>query len=192
MYTVSSECQDGRNIQTVDAETILFRETAMLYKQGVSTNSNKQSVATVVSHELAHQWFGNLVTPSWWTDLWLNEGFASYVEYLGVNAVSISLKTEQEQKYIVSLLLRTTGCNCQFSRNILASSSNVVVANSEVRKNKTPWPESASKLYPPRDRRLSEKLVPTFADRGCHVVIVTNPYGRLLGFLDQSRYFSSK
>nr|CAD7394984.1 unnamed protein product [Timema cristinae] len=68
------------------------RETAMLYKQGVSTNNNKQSVATVVSHELAHQWFGNLVTPSWWTDLWLNEGFASYVEYLGVNAVEESWK----------------------------------------------------------------------------------------------------
>ncbi|CAG2064521.1 unnamed protein product, partial [Timema podura] len=64
----------------------------MLYKQGVSTNNNKQSVATVVSHELAHQWFGNLVTPSWWTDLWLNEGFASYVEYLGVNAVEESWK----------------------------------------------------------------------------------------------------
>ncbi|PNF37827.1 hypothetical protein B7P43_G09236 [Cryptotermes secundus] len=64
----------------------------MLYKQGVSTNNNKQSVATVVSHELAHQWFGNLVTPSWWTDLWLNEGFASYVEYLGVNAVEPSWK----------------------------------------------------------------------------------------------------
>ncbi|XP_021941452.1 aminopeptidase N [Zootermopsis nevadensis] len=71
---------------------ITYRETAMLYKQGVSTNSNKQSVATVVSHELAHQWFGNLVTPSWWTDLWLNEGFASYVEYLGVNAVEPSWK----------------------------------------------------------------------------------------------------
>nr|CAD7454244.1 unnamed protein product [Timema tahoe] len=71
---------------------IAYRETAMLYKQGVSTNNNKQSVATVVSHELAHQWFGNLVTPSWWTDLWLNEGFASYVEYLGVNAVEESWK----------------------------------------------------------------------------------------------------
>jgi CBS-domain-containing membrane protein len=51
-----------------------------------------------------------------------------------------------------------------------------------------PWPESASELCRPSDRRLSAKLVPTFADGGCHMVSVTDPYGRILGFLDRSRY----
>jgi CBS-domain-containing membrane protein len=45
-----------------------------------------------------------------------------------------------------------------------------------------------SELYQPTDRRLSVKLVPTFADRGCHVISITDPYGRILGFLGQSRY----
>jgi hypothetical protein len=48
------------------------------------------------------------------------------------------------------------------------------------------------KIYRPSDRRLSAKLVPTFADRGCRVVSATDPYGRILGFLDRSRYFPSK
>jgi hypothetical protein len=56
----------------------------------------------------------------------------------------------------------------------------------------TPWSESASELYRPSDRRFSAKWVPTFADKGCHVVSVTDPYGRILGFLDRSRYFSIK
>jgi hypothetical protein len=56
----------------------------------------------------------------------------------------------------------------------------------------TPWSESASKLYRPSDRRLSAKWLSTFADRGCHVVSVTDPYGHILGFLDRSRYFSIK
>jgi hypothetical protein len=54
---------------------------------------------------------------------------------------------------------------------------------------KPPWPESESELYRPTGRRLSAKLVSTFADRGCHVVRVTDPYGRILGFIDRSRYF---
>ncbi|EZA48634.1 aminopeptidase N isoform X2 [Ooceraea biroi] len=75
---------------------ITYRETAMLYQEGVSTSSNQQRVATVISHEIAHQWFGNLVTPSWWTDLWLNEGFASYVEYIGMNAVEPTWKVLEQ------------------------------------------------------------------------------------------------
>jgi hypothetical protein len=51
------------------------------------------------------------------------------------------------------------------------------------------WPESTSKLYPLSDCRLSAKLVPTFAARGCHMVSVTDPYDCILGFLDRSRYF---
>jgi hypothetical protein len=56
-------------------------------------------------------------------------------------------------------------------------------------KEKTPCPESASELYRPSYRRLSAKFVLTVANRGCPVVSVTDPYGRILGFLDRSRYF---
>lgn len=64
---------------------ITYRETAILFDPDHSSTGNKQWVALVIAHELAHQWFGNLVTMEWWTHLWLNEGFASYIEYLAVD-----------------------------------------------------------------------------------------------------------
>jgi hypothetical protein len=51
------------------------------------------------------------------------------------------------------------------------------------------WPESASELYQSSDHCLSVKFVQNFADRGCHMVSVMDPYGRILCLLDRSRYF---
>ncbi|ONK80890.1 uncharacterized protein A4U43_C01F22890 [Asparagus officinalis] len=66
---------------------VTYRETALLYDDRHSAAANKQRVAIVVAHELAHQWFGNLVTMEWWTHLWLNEGFATWVSYLAADSL---------------------------------------------------------------------------------------------------------
>lgn len=61
----------------------------MLWNSVDSSNSAKQDVISVIAHELAHFWFGNLVTNEWWDNLFLNEGFASYFQYFTPASVSI-------------------------------------------------------------------------------------------------------
>ncbi|MFP3164387.1 MAG: M1 family metallopeptidase [Acidianus sp.] len=63
---------------------ITFRETALLADENSSVRQLRR-VAEVIAHELAHQWFGDLVTLKWWNDLWLNESFATFMSYKAVN-----------------------------------------------------------------------------------------------------------
>lgn len=101
---------------------ITYRESALLFQPNVSSSSSQNHVASVIAHELAHQWFGNLgkkyayylvsfssfifivfspsVTMRWWVDLWLNEGFATYVASLGVEHLHPEWNAFQEESLL--------------------------------------------------------------------------------------------
>lgn len=66
---------------------ITYRETALLADPKTTSIEAKEYISTVIAHELSHQWFGNLVTMKWWNNLWLNESFATIMEYVAVDSL---------------------------------------------------------------------------------------------------------
>lgn len=66
---------------------VTYREAYLTVDPDNTPLRRKQVVATVIAHELAHQWFGDLVTMKWWDDLWLNESFANMMEYVAIDAI---------------------------------------------------------------------------------------------------------
>lgn len=78
---------------------ITFRENMLLLDRLASTVVNERDIALTLSHEIAHSWFGNLVTPKWWDDLWLKEGFSTYFQYQATNKIHSDWKILEEFYY---------------------------------------------------------------------------------------------
>lgn len=76
-----------------------------IFKEKVSTE-RKLNFANTISHELAHHWFGNLVTMKWWDDLWLNESFADFISHFCLEKIKNNCKTIDYQSAMASFLQR--------------------------------------------------------------------------------------
>nr|ADK11707.1 aminopeptidase N [Gastrophysa viridula] len=81
---------------------VTYREAYLLWDPVESSNRYKQYVATTIAHELAHQWFGNLVTTKWWSELFLNEGFANFFEYFTTH--DVFPEWELDKQYVIEVV----------------------------------------------------------------------------------------
>jgi aminopeptidase N len=89
---------------------ITYRETDLLVDEKTATIGEKKEVALVIAHEMAHQWFGDLVTMQWWDNIWLNEGFATWMENKPVAAMHPEWSIDQD---VVSGLDETLNLDAQ-------------------------------------------------------------------------------
>jgi aminopeptidase N/puromycin-sensitive aminopeptidase len=90
---------------------ITYRETAMLVDDKTASLEEKKNVAEDVAHEMAHQWFGDMVTPQWWDNIWLNEGFATWMSHKPVAAWKPEWDIPQEQASELNKTLDLDGRN---------------------------------------------------------------------------------
>ncbi|XP_077452089.1 alanyl (membrane) aminopeptidase-like b [Stigmatopora argus] len=74
---------------------ITYEEGDLLYEEGVSSLLHKETISFLIAHELGHQWFGNLVTMKWWSELWLNEGFATYMSTFALDNVEPTFSVKE-------------------------------------------------------------------------------------------------
>ncbi|XP_059049753.1 membrane alanyl aminopeptidase-like [Achroia grisella] len=81
---------------------VTYRENRLLYEEGETNIVDKINIGTITAHELAHKWFGNLITCRWWDNVWINEGFASYFEYFAMDGADPSL--ELHDQFIIMYL----------------------------------------------------------------------------------------
>ncbi|RUS16172.1 peptidase family M1-domain-containing protein [Endogone sp. FLAS-F59071] len=100
---------------------ITYRAVSLLFDEGTSSLGQKRRIAYVVCHELAHQWFGNLVTMEWWDDLWLKEGFATWIGWFTVDKffpewdVWTSIWSEYPLSIRVTRIHMDDGCGQSFA-----------------------------------------------------------------------------
>lgn len=106
---------------------VTYRELRLLYEEGETNALDKMYIGTITAHELAHKWFGNLITCRWWDNVWINEGFASYFEYFAMAGIDESMELEDQFNimYLQSALSADSGTTTRALQHTVNSPTEV-------------------------------------------------------------------